>query len=72
MFNIARAFFDKKQYAKAMEYLQKALQLNPDHEESRRFAAFLTEKGLAKTGPMPEPAAEAAPPAAPPATEPSS
>jgi len=68
MFNIARAFFDKKQYAKAMEYLQKALQLNPDHEESRRFAAFLTEKGLAKAGPIPESAAEAAPPA----TEPSS
>jgi tetratricopeptide (TPR) repeat protein len=68
MFNIARAFFDKKQYPKAMEYLQKALQLNPDHEESRRFAAFLTEKGLAKAGPKPDPAAEAVPPA----TEPSS
>lgn len=63
MFNIARAFFDKKQYAKAMEYLEKALQLNPEHEESRRFAAFLTEKGLAKAGQAPAPAADAAPPA---------
>ena len=48
LFNIARAFFDKKDYGKAMEYLQKALALNPDHVESRRFAAFLTEKGLVK------------------------
>ncbi|HCR13552.1 MAG TPA: tetratricopeptide repeat protein [Solidesulfovibrio sp.] len=48
MFNIARAFFDKKDYARTMEYLQKALALNPNHAESRRFAAFLEEKGLAK------------------------
>jgi tetratricopeptide (TPR) repeat protein len=48
MFNIARLFFDKKLYQEAMGYLQKALELNPGHEESRRFAAFLEEKGLVK------------------------
>lgn len=54
MFNIARAFFDKKQYDKAMEYLQKAVAFNPEHEQSRRFIAFLEEKGLAKAQATPE------------------
>lgn len=62
MFNIARAFFDKKDYKMAMEYLQKALLLNPEHTESRRFAAFLEEKGLAKA---PVPAKEPEPAAGP-------
>ncbi|KHK03508.1 tetratricopeptide repeat protein [Desulfovibrio sp. TomC] len=48
MFNIARAHFDKKEYAQAMDYLQKALELNPDQPEARKFAEFLTSKGLAK------------------------
>jgi tetratricopeptide (TPR) repeat protein len=48
MFNIARLFFDKKQYQETMEYLQKALALNPDHAEARRFVTFLDEKGLVK------------------------
>lgn len=48
MFNIARAYFDKKEYAQAMEYLQKALELNPDQTEARKFAEFLIAKGLAK------------------------
>jgi tetratricopeptide (TPR) repeat protein len=56
MFNIARAFFDKKQYDKALEYLKKAMVLNPEHEQSRRFVAFLEEKGLTKTPPPAEPA----------------
>lgn len=46
MFNIARAFFEKKDYKNTMQYLQKALELNPDHDESRRFINFLEEKGL--------------------------
>ncbi|WP_300159585.1 tetratricopeptide repeat protein [Solidesulfovibrio sp.] len=54
MFNIARAFFDKKDYARTMEYLQKALVLNPNHAESRRFAAYLEEKGLAKGPSLPQ------------------
>ena len=64
MFNIARAFFDKKQYQKALEYLHKALEYNPGNEEARRFAAFLEEKGLAK--------ASTAPPAAPAPSAPTS
>ncbi|MHC1789810.1 tetratricopeptide repeat protein [Solidesulfovibrio sp.] len=47
LFNIARVQFDKKLYPQAMDYLQKALQLNPDHAEARRFAEFLVSKGLA-------------------------
>jgi len=47
MFNIARVHFDKKEFAQAMEYLQKALALNPDHAQSRQFAEFLVSKGLA-------------------------
>ena len=62
MFNIARAFFDKKQYDKTVEYLQKALSLNPDNEESRRFLTFLTEKGLTKgAAPAKKEPAQAAP-----------
>jgi tetratricopeptide (TPR) repeat protein len=53
MFNIARAHFDKKQYAQTMEYLQKALELNPDQTEARKFAEFLIAKGLAKAN-LPE------------------
>jgi|GEM_PF-341003 len=48
MFNIARTFFDKKQYAKAMEYLAKALELNPGHAEAQKFIEFLEQKGLVK------------------------
>jgi len=47
LFNIARVHFDKKEYAQAMDYLQKALALNTDHAEARRFAEFLVSKGLA-------------------------
>ena len=48
LFNIARVHFDKKEYPQAMDYLQKALELNPDQAEARRFAEFLVSKGLAK------------------------
>ena len=48
MFNIARAFFDKKQYDKTAEYLQKALSLNAANADAKRFLTFLAEKGLAK------------------------
>jgi len=48
MFNVARTFFDKKQYDKTVEYLQKALALNPDHIESQKFLDFLQEKGFIK------------------------
>ena len=54
MFNVARAFFDKKDYPKASEYLQKALSLNPNNADARRFLTFLTEKGLTKV-PAPAP-----------------
>jgi len=55
MFNIARAFFDKRQYDKAMEYLQKAIALNPQHEQSLRFIAFLEDKGLVNASARSEP-----------------
>ena len=48
MFNIARAHFDKKEYGQAMDYLHKALELNPDQPEARKFAEFLVAKGLTK------------------------
>ena len=38
----------KGQIDTAMDYLQKALELNPDQAEARRFAEFLVSKGLAK------------------------
>ncbi len=62
MFNIARAFFDKKDYARTVEYLRKALELNPEHAESRRFVAFLEEKGLTKAAAAPAPGQDAAAP----------
>jgi len=62
MFNIARAFFDKKQYDKTTEYLQKALSLNPENTDARRFLDFLTEKGLTKTSaPATDPPAQTPP-----------
>ena len=45
-YNIARAYFEKGEVAKAVTHLDRALQLNPDLEEARQFLAFLEKKGL--------------------------
>ncbi len=68
MFNIARTFFDKKQYAKTMEYLAKALELNPGHAEARKFVEFLEQKGLAKVA-LSQPSASSKPKQAAPAAD---
>ena len=45
-YNIARANYDKGDNKKAVEHLKKCLELNPGHEETRKFIAFLKKKQL--------------------------
>jgi tetratricopeptide (TPR) repeat protein len=45
-YNIARAFFEKKDIGQCFEYLKKALELNPEFKEVKRFIAYLVEKDL--------------------------
>ncbi len=45
-YNIARCYFEMKDFAKCKEYLEKALELNPDFEEGKKFMDFLKKKKL--------------------------
>ncbi len=45
-YNIARAFFDKENPAQSLEYLQKAIKLNPTFREARLFVKYMVEKTL--------------------------
>ena len=47
-YNVARAFFELKQYNKAAQHLSKALSLNPELEEAQKFLNYLNKKGLVK------------------------
>jgi len=40
-FNIARLYYDKEDASKAQEWLEKALNINPDFREARQFKDFL-------------------------------
>ena len=44
--NIARAYFEKDDYPKCIEYLNKALSLNPDFNEGQLFMQFLVKNNL--------------------------
>jgi len=44
MYNIARAYFDKQEARECLEYLKKALQLNPMLNEARRFVKYLVDQ----------------------------
>jgi len=46
MYNIARAFFEKKNIAQCVAYLQKALDINPDFNEAKRFIQYLVDKDM--------------------------
>ncbi|QLA15353.1 tetratricopeptide repeat protein [Desulfolutivibrio sulfoxidireducens] len=45
-YNIARAFFEKKDMEMCFEYLKKALDINPDLVAAKKFLAYLTERQL--------------------------
>jgi tetratricopeptide (TPR) repeat protein len=45
-YNVARAFFEKSLYEKCVEYLNKALTLNPDLSEARQFLDYIASKNL--------------------------
>ncbi len=45
-YNLARAQFDRKDWAKCGEAISRCLALNPDHQEGQKVMAFLTKKGL--------------------------
>lgn len=47
-YNIARVHFDRKDMLGTVEYLKKALDLNPGLEEAAKFLEFLKSKGLVK------------------------
>lgn len=40
-FNIARLYYDKQDFAKALEWIQKALDVNPDFREAKQFKDVL-------------------------------
>ncbi|MFP5222841.1 MAG: hypothetical protein ACLGSA_11185 [Acidobacteriota bacterium] len=44
MYNIARAYFDKQEARECLEYLKKALALNPMLNEARRFVKYLVDQ----------------------------
>jgi tetratricopeptide (TPR) repeat protein len=46
LYNIARAFFEKKNIEQCFEYLKKALDINPDLIAARKFITYLVEKNL--------------------------
>jgi tetratricopeptide (TPR) repeat protein len=50
LYNVARVYFELKDYAKTHEMLTKALEINPDMEEAQKFIAYLEAKGLIAQG----------------------
>ncbi len=44
-YNIARAYFDKENVTECLEYLKRALKLNPDLKEARLFIKYLVDQG---------------------------
>ena len=45
-YNLARAMFDKEEYAKAADSVTKCLEMNPEHEHGRKMLNYLNKKGL--------------------------
>ncbi len=45
-YNIARAYFDKDNTTECLEYLKRALKINPDLTEARRFVKYLVDQKL--------------------------
>ncbi|BCS88698.1 hypothetical protein PSDVSF_19400 [Pseudodesulfovibrio sediminis] len=45
-FNLARAQFDRQDWARCGEAVSKCLELNPKHPEGMKMLAYLTKKGL--------------------------
>lgn len=45
-YNIARCYFELKDFKKCKEQLEKALEINPDFVEGKKFLKFLVDKGL--------------------------
>jgi len=45
-YNIARAYFEKRQYEKVAEHLVRALAMNPGLEEAKKFLQYLQDKNF--------------------------
>jgi len=45
-YNLARAYFEDKQYEKVREELAKCLEINPDFVEAKKFVAYLDKNKL--------------------------
>lgn len=45
-YNLARAWFDNEDYAKAADAVTKCLELNPVHEHGKKMLNYLNKKGL--------------------------
>lgn len=50
-YNIARAWFEKQNYAKVKEHLDEAMRLNPAFEEGKKFLDYLARKNLLSGAP---------------------
>ena len=44
-YNMARAFFEKGRFDDCAEHLKKSIELNPGHDEAKRFYEWLKDKG---------------------------
>ncbi len=49
-YNIARAWFEKQNYAKVKEHLDEAMRINPAFEEGKKFLDYLAKKNLVPGG----------------------
>ncbi|NJB68797.1 tetratricopeptide (TPR) repeat protein [Desulfobaculum xiamenense] len=50
--NIARAHYEKRDIKSAIKYLEMSLAINPDHEMSRKFLAWIKRKHRDAAGPV--------------------
>ncbi|MFW5733648.1 MAG: tetratricopeptide repeat protein [Oceanidesulfovibrio sp.] len=52
-YNMARAYFEKRQIDQAVEYLNKALELDPEHEAASQFLEWIKERNFQDNGQLP-------------------
>ena len=43
-FNVARLHFDLKDFAKALEWIDRAIEVNPDFRDAKRFKAVIVDR----------------------------
>jgi len=49
-YNVARVFYEQEEFVKTAEFLEKAVEMNPNFQEAQKFLQFLQKKGLTNGG----------------------